>query len=411
MNDDNNVHSIIADSDVYDILDISNTASYDLGFTIDPAYAANYSLATALYSDVTVAAGAGMQEYLFPVTVTNAYTDLSVSIIGTHTPIPNSSYTNTILYRNLGSQTISGTLSFVKDPLVTIQQNSQSGVVNTTNGFSYNFTNLMPFEVRQIIVTMYVPSTPIVALGDLLTNTATITPIAGDVAPENNSSESTQALVGIDDSNDTIEARGPQILITDFTPDDYLYYTIRFENPGTTPTTNLSIADALHPRLDVASMRMVAASHGYVLNRVGNQLNWNLADIQGATGYIQFKVKPLPGYEVGDVIANTASIKFDFNPPIVTNTFTSTFVGPLATENFSLGHLKIYPNPAKEQVFIQADTNIEKVTIFDLLGKTIKSTWLNGNSATIDISEISSGLYLIEITDGSSRNVSKLIIE
>jgi uncharacterized repeat protein (TIGR01451 family) len=352
--------------------------------------------------------------------VSNAYTDLSVSIVADESPRPGFTYTNTIVYSNLGSQSISGTVSFVNDPIVAITANSQSGVVYNSNGFSYNFTNLLPFETREITVTMQVPLIPIVELGDLLTNTANIVPLAGDVAVENNSSESTQEIIGSYDPNDKTESRGSEILITEFTNADYLYYTIRFENTGTASAINVNISDVLHAGLDAASIRMVGASHEYVLDRVDNQLNWNFSNImlpaaidnpEGAKGFVHFKVKPLPGYQVGDNISNTASIFFDFNPAIVTNTFVSTFVQQLGTEDLSVAHFNVYPNPAKEQLYIDANTNIDKVTIYDLLGKTIKSTMVNGTSTTVDVSEMASGLYLVEISNGSSRNISKLIIE
>jgi uncharacterized repeat protein (TIGR01451 family) len=377
-------------------------------------------LATSLYSDVAVIAGSGMQEYLFPVTVTNAYTDLTVSIVANESPRPGFTYTNTILYSNLGSQTTSGTVSFTHDPSVTVIGNSQSGVVNTTNGFSYNFTNLLPFEVREITVTMEVALIPVVALGDLVTTTANITPIAGDVAPENNSSLLAQEIIGSYDPNDKMESRGSQILMADFTSEDYFYYTIRFENTGTADAINVRISDGLEAGLDAASIRMIGASHEYVLDRLDNQLTWNFANImlpasidnpEGAKGYVHFKVKPMPGFLVGDIISNTASIFFDFNPAIITNTFTSTFVPELGTEEASFKNFKVYPNPANDRIFVAADSNIETVTIYDLLGKTVLNSSINSNTASIDVSGISAGLYLLEVSNGNVKQVSKLVIE
>jgi uncharacterized repeat protein (TIGR01451 family) len=419
-NDNGTVHHITTSNGVYNLYDISNTASYDVGFTIDPSYSANYTLSTSQYSDISVIANAGMQEFLFPVTVTNSYDDLSVTIVPDQSPRPGFTYTNTILYSNLGSTPVSGTVTFTHDPNVSIVANTQAGIVNTTSGFSYNFTNLAPFEERSITVTMQVPTIPTVALGDLLTNSADINPVAGDVAPENNSTVSVQEVIGSYDPNDKVESRGESILITDFTDEDYLYYTVRFENTGTASAINVNIVDVLDAGLDATSVKMVGASHDYVLDRVEDQLNWKFEDIMlpaastdpaGAKGYVQFKVKPLPGYSVGDMISNTAHIYFDFNPAIVTNTFTSTFVQQLGTEEVSLASFTIYPNPANDQVFVTADSNIEKVTIYDLLGKTVLTTVVNGNSTAVDVSGVSSGLYLLEVSNGNMKQVGKLVIE
>jgi hypothetical protein len=77
---------------------------------------------------------------------------------------------------------------------------------------------------------MQLPNIPIVTLGNLLTNTANIAPISGDVVPSNNSFSCSQINIGSYDPNDKMESRGEKILHSTFTANDYLYYTIRFEN-------------------------------------------------------------------------------------------------------------------------------------------------------------------------------------
>ena len=53
---------------------------------------------------------------------------------------------NKIYYANIGNQTIaSGSVSFDKDVATTITSISQSGTVSTPTGFTYDFTNLLPF--------------------------------------------------------------------------------------------------------------------------------------------------------------------------------------------------------------------------------------------------------------------------
>jgi hypothetical protein len=58
--------------------------------------------------------------------------------------------------------------------------------------------------------------------------------------------------------------------------------------------------------------------------------NINLVDSTtnepGSHGYIVYKVKPKPTVALGDIIKNTASIYFDYNLPVLTNTETTTIV-------------------------------------------------------------------------------------
>jgi uncharacterized repeat protein (TIGR01451 family) len=218
-----------------------------------------------------------------------------------------------------------------------------------------------------------------------------------------------------------MEARGPQILIDDFTADDYLYYTIRFENTGTAAALNVRVQDYLEGAIDPDSFRMVSASHNYVLDRIGNQLTWRfenillpaaVQDANGAKGYVQFKVKPLPGYSVGDMIQNTASIFFDYNPAIVTNTFATTFVESLGVDEYADSQFSIYPNPANDFINVKVkDGSLQKMTVYDLLGKTILEAGSSDiASGSMDISGVSSGIYLLEVVSDNNLKVTKKLI-
>jgi hypothetical protein len=65
-----------------------------------------------------------------------------------------------------------------------------------------------------------------------------------------------------------------------------------------------------------------------------------------------------------------------------------------------------YPNPADNVVFISGEVEIEKVSIMDLSGKTIKIVQ-SGNIQSIDISDLTKGMYIIsfETTDGSLNGI------
>jgi hypothetical protein len=427
MNQNGNPHHLIAPSGVYNIYDINPANSYNLSYTINSNYTANYSVNPASYSNVNVVVGSGMQVYNFPVRVTNNYADIATILVPTRQPRPGFTYTNKIIYTNLGTQTVaSGTLTFTKDARVTITANTQTGTVPTPNGFTYNFTNLLPFEVRMMTVTMQVPTIPTVALGNLLTNSVSITPLTGDVVPANNAASIAQIVIGSYDPNDKMEARGEQILHSSFTSNDYLTYTIRFENTGTASAINVRVNDVLDAKLDETSIKMESASHSYVMDRIGNTINWRFDDIElpatitnpiASNGYIQFKIKPKPGYAIGDIIPNTAAIYFDFNPPIITNTFQTRFVTVLALDEFENGSFVFYPNPASDFVTItlkDSTNSLSIIIVYDVMGKMIlqKKTIGTITSDTIDLSSVNPGIYFIEVqTENNTKVVKKLLVK
>lgn len=421
-NNDGVVHHITAPTGNYNIYDTNNANSYDVNYTVDASYAAMYNVTPSSYSNLSVAVG--MVTYYFPVTVVQNYNDLAVTIVPLTAPRPGFTYQEKLLYTNFGNQNMpSGTLTFTKDANVTITANTQTGTTPTANGFTYNFTNLAPFESRNITVTMQVPTIPTVAMGQVLTNAASIVPLTGDLVLENNASSSSQIIINAYDPNDKMESHGGRILHSTFTSNDYLYYTIRFENLGTASAINVRVNDVLNSQLDEATIRMISASHAYELDRVGNNLTWRFNNIQlpvsvaNSTigkGYITFKIKPITGFAIGDIIPNTASIYFDFNPAIVTNTFNTQFVAALGIDQFENENFVFYPNPTSDIVTVSltnAETKIASIIVYDVLGKTILSSKAaNINTQTIDLSHVNSGIYFIEVTTDSNLKVVKKLM-
>jgi len=419
------VHNITAPTGIYNIYETNGSNSYNFSYTVDPNYSSMYSISTASYSNVNVIIGGGMVTYNFPITITQSYNDLAVAILPMNAPRAGFNYQNKLYYTNLGNQTISnGTVTFNNSPATSIVSISQAGTNPITNGFTYDFTNLQPFEVRVITVTMAVPSIPTVSIGQLVTNTASIIPISGDVVPENNSYSSTEHIIAAYDPNDKMESHGDKIIFSGFNANDYLYYTIRFENTGSVSAINVSINDVLDAQLDESTVQVVTASHNYTMDRVGNGLTWNFNNIQLPVsvpetqigkGFVTFKVKLKPGFAVGDIIPNTASIFFDTNPAIITNTFLTEFVSTLSNNSFTDGNFNMYPNPSHTSVQINlqnASEQIEKIIIYDVLGKIIKTqSAIASNLINLDVSNLPKGIYLVEITtDSNLRTTKKLVI-
>ncbi|OYU85132.1 MAG: hypothetical protein CFE24_03105 [Flavobacterium sp. BFFFF2] len=417
-------HHIISPTGIYHIYDEVSSNNYNLSYSINPEYAAYYTASTT-YANVNVATGS-MTTYNFPVTVLQNYNDIGVNIVPMNAPRAGSTYKNKIIFTNNGSQAIAaGTLTFICQPGTTVTSVSQLGTTAITNGFSYAFTNLQPFETRSIIVKMNVPAIPAVSIGQLLTNTVSVTTPADDAVATNNSSSSTHAVIAAYDPNDKMESHGDKIVYSTYDPTDYLQYTIRFENTGNAGALDVKVSDQLDAKLDASSIKMVGASHAYTLDRVENQLVWNFMNIQlpvsvpdtdTGKGYVTFKVKVKPGYAIGDVIPNAASIYFDSNPAIVTNTFNTEFVSELlGTTQFDENHLLLYPNPASSTVHIHLQDSTESLStihVYDLLGKTVLSVSCSSNEQTLDVAPLLKGIYMVEInTESHMKWVKKLIIK
>ncbi len=113
-----------------------------------------------------------------------------------------------------------------------------------------------------------------------------------------------------------------------------LRYVIRFQNTGTYPADFVIIRDTLPAGLDLATFKILAASHPYTWRFYGERIlefrfdPINLPDSTAnepeSHGFVAFTVQAKNGLPLGTAINNRAGIYFDFNEPVITNTSVMT---------------------------------------------------------------------------------------
>lgn len=77
--------------------------------------------------------------------------------------------------------------------------------------------------------------------------------------------------------------------------------------------------------------------------------------------------------------------------------------------NDRTSEISIYPNPAKNQVFVNYDRQVE-VAIYNIVGVEVHKRMINVNEA-IDISDLETGVYLFNITVDSHTSIHRLVKE
>lgn len=88
----------------------------------------------------------------------------------------------------------------------------------------------------------------------------------------------------------------------------------------------------------------------------------------------------------------------------------------LGLNSYNQNEISFYPNPAKNEVFIKNNGAflLSKVTVYDLTGKLVLSKDIQNEKSipSINISELSVGLYMITVEDTIGNQIkSKLIIQ
>ena len=74
-------------------------------------------------------------------------------------------------------------------------------------------------------------------------------------------------------------------------------------------------------------------------------------------------------------------------------------------------NVSMYPNPASGVLNISAANTIEDASIYNVLGTKVMSLNIDSNSEAIDVSGLSSGIYLIKYTIGDAVGTAKFIKE
>ncbi len=357
----------------------------------------------------------------FCIAPNGTHNDLEVSVFPYVPARPGFNATYKIIYKNKGTTTQSGSVSLNFDDTVmdlvtaTPAQNSQ-----TTNTLNWNFSNLMPFETREIYVTMNINSpaeTPAVNVGNGLLFTATING-ATDETPTNNTSNLTQTVVGSFDPNDKTCVEGNNLPIADV--GKYLHYVIRFENTGTANAEFIVVSDIIDTsKFDINTLRPVSSSHPFTTKITNTNKvefifeNINLPfDDANNDGYVAFKIKTKTTLPVGTTINNTANIYFDYNLPITTNTYTVTVFNPLSTNDFEFNSLyTLSPVPAKNTLTItnKQGAVLTSANIYNMLGQLIQV--ITNPNESIDVSGLETGSYFIKIESDKGAASGKFVKE
>jgi hypothetical protein len=399
-------YSIPVQAGSYTITPILENPSY---FNISPtSFVANFPTQTSpLNQD-------------FCVTANGVHHDVEVIIIPTNPARPGFDANYSIVYKNKGNQVENGaiTLGF-NDVVLDLVSANPSFSSQATNSLVWNYTNLQPFETRTIDLVFNVNSpmeTPAVNIGDQLNYTATITPMITDEYQFDNSSTLKQIVVGSYDPNDKTCIEG-----TTVGPDmigQYVHYVIRFENTGTYPAENVVVKDMIDlAKFDVNTLIPLHSSHDFVTRIAGNKVEFifegiNLPfDDANNDGYIALKIKTKPNLVVGGTFSNNASIYFDYNFPIITNTYTTT-IAALSTTDFDFGtHFTLYPNPVKEILNFQSKDNtaINSIEIYNALGQIVLA--IPNAISSVDVSSLQSGNYFVKVNTDLGVSNTKFIKE
>jgi hypothetical protein len=286
--------------------------------------------------------------------------------------------------------------------------------------YFWNYSQLTANETQTIKIRDSV--TLNLMVGDEIVVKGEITTTSSEPNTQNNLSITNHTIVGSIDPNILIaspKGQGPEHLILSGQP---IIYQIHFENFGNHETSFVTLIDTLSSLMDLQSLSNIHSSHeGLRMSLQGNvlifrfpKINLTPASIDSiqSKGFVEFQVRTRN--DASGVIYNRASILFDYNEPIITNTEMHTVFNNLSSIP---GTLLLFPNPVHENhstVIIkpekESEINILETVVMDLQGNIRKRIEANSSFLTLDVSDLPNGVYVTQVRSIDGKTYSGRLI-
>jgi uncharacterized repeat protein (TIGR01451 family) len=277
----------------------------------------------------------------------------------------------------------------------------------TSGTVTWDLAGLDPFEVAQFVVRVQIPADPLL-LGTELQASATITSTIPDTDPGNDTYVLPDLVIGPFDPNDKRALTSSRSSLSAFVleVDEYIDYTVRFQNTGSAPAEYVAVLDTVSRLLDLGSFQLLAASHSVTTSlEEGRVLRFAFPDIDlpdstsdlvGSQGFVSFRLKPMNGLVVGEDIPNAADIYFDFNEAVRTNTAMLTVETISGIPDHIDEHLVLAPNPACDRIRIVGPSVLNStLDVLDLRGRAVLELPRSGGSREVEISSLAPGMYVV----------------
>jgi len=194
-------------------------------------------------------------------------------------------------------------------------------------------------------------------------------------------------------------------------------YMIRFQNTGTDTAFRVVLTDQLAENLDIGTLVPGASSHPYTFQFTENRnMEFRFDPIilpdsgvneAASHGFVKFSVRQIPNLPIGERIENAASIVFDYNPAILTDTAWHTIGELEVTVDMDEAiepdqpQITVYPNPAKEDIHFDLGASYRDVVldIYDMRGSLVRHLDVNSSSHfTMPVQGLGEGLFVFRIT-------------
>jgi uncharacterized repeat protein (TIGR01451 family) len=321
-----------------------------------------------------------------------------------------------VTLNNIGTTSQAGNIDLLlNNSDITIISATPAANSITGNAATLSY-NLNPGESISYVISYNVAVTAI--LGSTFQSSATAIN-SNDLTPQNNTKVLNSTITGSYDPN--MKEVSDSIIFPAFVVNnEYLEYTIFFQNTGNDTAFTVLLIDTLSSYIDLSTFQLISYSHPVIVNNYDGVLWFRFNQIYlpdsntnepASNGYVKYRVKLNNTLALGNTINNTAYIYFDFNAPIITNTTSTLYTTMSGTLSSNFEAVNLFPNPVVNQnVTIKSNTTILQIDVFDIAGKLMMSKPINSLFMTdLDVKNLNKGIYIVKVITAQSVDELQLI--
>ena len=311
----------------------------------------------------------------------------------------------------------SGTVTTVLSGPVTFVSPMNGALVPVVTGdtLTYTITNFDSVSLGAFNIVLKTDTHANIGQSVCIT-TSVLTDGGVDMNPTNDALTECFAVINSYDPN--IKTVSPMATVD--TGAQWLTYTVAFQNTGNDTAYDIIVRDTLSNSIDPASFQLLGSSHTVRTDILKNAVKFLFANIKLVDsmhneplshGWVQYKVKTRPHLPLGTQVKNKASIYFDFNPAVVTNTTSNTVAIPAGIRSIDApADLRVYPNPNNGSFTLATGSLIgSSFVITDMLGQTVIERTITSDAQQVDMSTAAAGIYTLTLKgkNGAVRVVVK----
>lgn len=85
-------------------------------------------------------------------------------------------------------------------------------------------------------------------------------------------------------------------------------------------------------------------------------------------------------------------------------------IGLSVEEDAEVEAFRMYPNPANNRVYVQAESEIQTISIYNTLGALVQVLNVNGEAVELDLAGYNTGIYLINVKQANGNNATQRLV-